>query len=68
MKDLHEMASRSREAFSVLSAAGAAERNRALLALANLLNLKKEEIFAANRQDLENAGKSNLAAPHPLRQ
>ena len=46
MKDLHEMASRSREAFSVLSAAGAAERNRALLALANLLNLKKEEIFA----------------------
>ncbi len=63
MKDLHEMASRSREAFSVLSSSGAEVRNRVLLSLAELLNSKKDEVFAANRLDLEEAKKNSLAAP-----
>ena len=63
MKDLHEIASRARSAFYGLSVSPAEKRNAALTALARLLEEHKEEIFAANRTDLEAAAAENLAAP-----
>lgn len=63
MKDLHEMASRAREAFYTLSVSSGDKRNEALLALARVLDENREKIFTANRADLDEASAENLAAP-----
>ena len=63
MKDLHEMASRARNAFYTLSVASPDLRNAALLRLADLLVSEKETIFAANSADLQAAADGSLSAP-----
>ena len=63
MKDLHEIASRARSAFYGISVSSAEKRNAALLSLAGLLSEHREEIFEANRIDLEAAEAGSLAAP-----
>ena len=63
MKDLHEMASRARNAFYTVSVSSHNKRNEALTALASVLEKKKQAIFDANRADLEDAAASDLAAP-----
>ena len=63
MKDLHEMASRARDAFYAVSVSSDDKRNEALTALARVLEENKEAVFEANRADLEEAAASDLAAP-----
>ena len=63
MKDLHQMASASREAALVLAAADLSQRNSALLAMAKALNSHKDEIFTANDADVAQATADGLAAP-----
>ena len=63
MKDLHEIASRARESFYSISVSDGNIRNAALLTLARLLEEQKEEIFSANRTDLQAAAEEQLAAP-----
>ncbi|MBQ7139557.1 MAG: glutamate-5-semialdehyde dehydrogenase [Clostridia bacterium] len=63
MKDLHQMAFASREAALTLAAADNDLRNRALLAMAKVLNARKDEIFTANEADVAEATADGLAAP-----
>lgn len=63
MKDLHQMAAASREAALTLAAAGIEKRNATLLAMAQRLNERRNEIFSANEQDVIEATGANLAAP-----
>ena len=63
MKDLHEIARRSRQSFYQLSVSGVESRNRSLLRLAELLELEKETIFEENRKDLAAAEKERLSPP-----
>lgn len=63
MNDLHEMATRSRQAAWTLAASDIEARNAALLAMAEELEAREEEIFAANAQDLAKAQQDHLAAP-----
>ena len=63
MKNLHEIASHARDSFYCLSVSDGDKRNAALLAIARLLEARKEEIFSANRTDLEAAAEEQLAAP-----
>ena len=63
MKDLHEMASRARDAFYSVSVSSDGKRNEALSALAHVLEKNKEAVFEANRADLDEATASDLAAP-----
>ena len=63
MKDLHQMASASREAALILAAADLSQRNAALLAMAKALNAHKDEIFTANDADVAQATVDGLAAP-----
>ena len=58
-----EVAKRAREASFSLAASPAALRNGALLAAADALEARAQEIFAANARDLENARQDGLAAP-----
>ena len=58
-----EVAKRAREASFSLAASPAALRNGALLAAADALERRAQEIFAANARDLENARQDGLAAP-----
>ena len=63
MNDLHEMSLKAREAFYDLSGAPVEKRNAALLKMAETLEKRREAIFAANREDLEEAEKDGLAQP-----
>ena len=63
MKDLHQMASASREAALVLAAADLSQRNAALLAMAKALNAHKDEIFTANDADVAQSTADGLAGP-----
>ena len=63
MKDLHQMASASREAALTLAAADLSQRNAALLAMAKALNAHQADIFAANDADVAQATVDGLAAP-----
>ena len=63
MKDLHEIASRARNAFYGISVSDSVKRNTALYALARLLAEKKETIFSANREDIADAESGNLSLP-----
>ena len=57
------MAFASREAALTLAAADIDLRNRALLAMAKVLNARKDEIFTANEADVAEATADGLAAP-----
>ena len=57
------MAFASREAALTLAAADIELRNAALLAMARLLNARKNEIFTANEADVAEATSDGLAAP-----
>lgn len=63
MNDLHLMAQKARGAAWEIAASGIETRNRALLAMADALEARQEEIFAANRMDLTNAEAEQLSAP-----
>lgn len=63
MMDLHVMSELSRNAFYQLSVSDVNARNYALMCMAESLAEKKEEIFAANKVDLLEAEKEQLAAP-----
>ena len=53
----------ARAASRRMAAASAAQKNRALLAVAELLQERREALLAANAQDLENAAAAGLDAP-----
>ena len=57
------MAFASREAALTLAAADIDLRNRALLAMAKVLDARKDEIFTANEADVAEATADGLAAP-----
>ena len=63
MNDLHEMSSRSRNAFTELSVAPAEVRNRALFRVASVLNESAADIFTANLEDMRIAEEEGLPAP-----
>lgn len=65
MSDLttREIAKKAREASFSLAASPAQLRNEALLAAAAALEGRAQEIFSANRRDLDAAEKSGLASP-----
>ncbi len=55
-----EAGQKARAASRRMAAASTADKNKALLRLAELLETKKEDIFAANEQDLVRAKKNGL--------
>lgn len=55
-----ESGQKARAASRRMAAASTADKNKALLRLAELLEAKKEDIFAANKQDLVRAKKNGL--------
>lgn len=61
--DLHQMAHAAREAAWALTATDDEMRNRALLCMTDALIKHKQDIFAANQLDIEQAEKEQLAAP-----
>lgn len=63
MRNMHEMAAASREAAWTLASSGIEKRNAALLAMADTLNARKAQIFAANEADRADAERDGLAAP-----
>ena len=63
LKDLHDLAQRSRLSFYQISVSAVDTRNAALLRLAELLEQEKAAVFSANQKDLENAEKEQLAPP-----
>ena len=63
MKDLHRMAQAARAAAWEMAASGLNARNAALMEMAKELEVRREEIFAANEADLEDARASDLSAP-----
>ncbi len=63
MKDLHEMSSRARAAFTDLTDASLEKRNQVLLRMADLLILNAQEIFTSNEEDLRVAKEEGLSAP-----
>ena len=63
MKDLHDIAQHSRQAFYQISVSDVATRNAALLRLAELLDKEKAMIFASNQKDITAAEKELLSPP-----
>ena len=63
MNDLHDIAARARNAYYLISDSSADARNHALTLLADLLKKNKEQIYEANREDLEAAKAEKLADP-----
>ena len=63
MTDLHFMAAEARQAALVLAATSIEQRNRALQAMAECLQERKEAIFAANQADIQQATQEKLSAP-----
>ena len=63
MNDLHQMAHDARLAAWTLAASDIDTRNAALLAMADELEARQAEIFAANKADLAKAEQDHLAAP-----
>ncbi len=61
--NLEEMGSRIKDAAATLAATGTAEKNRALLAIADALEAKQDEILAANAADLEKGEENGVTKP-----
>lgn len=60
---MEELTCRVKEASVELAAAGKELKDKALAQIAESLEEKKEEIIAANREDLARSGQENLPAP-----
>lgn len=60
---MRDLAPKARKAALELAALSIETRNAALIAAANALKAQKEEIFAANRADIEAAQSQGLSAP-----
>ncbi len=69
MFDLHDLSSRARASFFELSVSPLEKRNQVLSRMAELLQSRREEIFAANNEDYAAAEAEGLSAPllHRLR-
>lgn len=63
MSELHDTAKFAREASYIMASLGSDVKNRALANVAAALRDSKEEIFAANKTDLEEAEKNALETP-----
>ena len=63
MSELHDIAMNAREASYVMASLNSDVKNRALVNVAKMLKDSKDEIFAANKIDLEEAKKADLDAP-----
>lgn len=61
--DIKEVAYLAKKASIKLAATSTELKNKALMEIARLLELRKEEIFKANREDLKRSEEENLAAP-----
>lgn len=59
---VRDTAAAAKQAFYLMAQAGSAEKNAALLRLAELLARHRDEILAANAQDMENAAAKGLDA------
>jgi len=63
MKDLHDIASRSKAAFYQICDSSSDRRNQTLLSLARLLHENQTAIFEANKDDLAEAESEHLSSP-----
>jgi len=63
MSELHDTAMAARDASYVMASLGSEVKNRALANVAVKLREAKDEIFAANKVDLEEAEKAGLETP-----
>lgn len=63
MSELHDTAKAARDASYVMASLGSEVKNRALANVAVKLREAKDEIFAANKVDLEEAEKAGLETP-----
>ena len=63
MSELHDIAKCAREASYVMASLSSDVKNQALANVASYLKSAKEDIFAANKTDLEEAEKNNLETP-----
>ena len=63
MSELHDIAKAAREASYIMASLGSDVKNKALANVALKLKNSKDEIFAANKQDLEEAEKTGLDMP-----
>ena len=63
MSELHDIAKTARDASYIMASLGSAVKNRALENVAAALKASKDEIFAANKIDLEEAQKAELETP-----
>ncbi len=63
MMNIQELAATAREASIALAAAGHDVKNGALAAVAEALEQRADEIFAANQEDLQLAAQEGLAEP-----
>ena len=63
MSELHDIAKTARDASYIMASLGSDVKNKALANVASCLKASKDEIFAANKIDLEEAEKANLETP-----
>ena len=63
MSELHDIAKAARDASYIMASLRSDVKNKALANVAAALQDSKDEIFAANKADLEAAEKANLDAP-----
>ena len=63
MSELHDIAKAAREASYIMASLGSDVKDKALANVAACLKNSKDEIFAANKIDLEEAEKANLETP-----
>ena len=63
MSELHDIAKVARDASYIMASLGSDVKNKALANVAARLKESKDEIFAANKIDLEEAEKANLETP-----
>ncbi|MCY3564890.1 MAG: glutamate-5-semialdehyde dehydrogenase [Gammaproteobacteria bacterium] len=60
---MRDVGQRARSAGAAIARAGTAEKNRALLATAEAIDARRDELMRANAGDLQRGGEKGLAAP-----
>ena len=60
---MRDVGQRARAAGAAIARAGTAEKNRALLATAEAIDARRDELMRANAGDLQRGGEKGLAAP-----